>query len=811
MKRKFESGASKRRRKQLDEASAKDFMPITSFLEQEYPLYPTNTALVDDNSEYSSDDNSISMHEHEDIDYGNIPVIHATGDPIYNQEAQQQQVDIDLTQMTITSVPDIGIIDKRNTSQMKSFLKITCFTFPKNIPRDADNHAFPFRLLTKALSNGETCTRDWLCWSIEKKSLYCVPCFIFNKIATNTSVLADELGWSIDRGWRKLKDRIPSHENSISHKNNYVEWKSANKAATVECSIENLLIAQLTTEANNWKKILERILSVILFLSERGLAFFGSSKRIEDPSNGNFLGIVELLSKYDPLLSEHVKLVRESQESGKRMQVHYLSTHIQNEFIDLCSSFVQTTILDEIRSAKYYAIIVDATPDCSHKEQTTMVVRYVKIVDSSKCSIEERFVLFDNFTKKSGKEIAARILAILESLNLNFQFCIGQAYDNGANMAGKYKGVQAVLLEQNSNCIFSSCGNHTLNLVGVDCAESCREAITYFGTVQQMYNLFSSSPQRWEILKQHLPVSLHSISKTRWSARIDGVKPVAHHLSSLRKALCELESINLTALARTELRSIEKYISKFEFILMSNIWIKLLTMIHQTNLVIETRNTTLDAERDNIQSLANDIQKIREQWNTILNESKLVADNIEISSEFTTGRKFPTQFDVEQYYRENVFFVIIDSIQSGLIRRFESLQLICTLFGFLWQFSRLSNEDLLFAAEKFQLQYNKEISKDLSEELIFLKRIYSTNFKMGCNPKELLQEILELGLSAMFPNTILALRIFVSLPASVTSGERTFNVLKQVKNYHRSTMGQERLRMLRKIFVLRYIEISTLY
>ena len=42
----------------------------------------------------------------------------------------------------------------------------------------------------------------------------------------------------------------------------------------------------------------------------------------------------------------------------------------------------------------------------------------------------------------------------------------------------------------------------------------------------------------------------------------------------------------------------------------------------------------------------------------------------------------------------------------------------------------------------------------------------------------------------MFPNTIIALPNFVSLPASLTSGECTFNVLNQVKNYHRSTMGQ---------------------
>ena len=66
------------------------------------------------------------------------------------------------------------------------------------------------------------------------------------------------------------------------------------------------------------------------------------------------------------------------------------------------------------------------------------------------------------------------------------------------------------------------------------------------------------------------------------------------------------------------------------------------------------------------------------------------------------------------------------------------------------------------------------------------------NFKEECKPTLLLKEIFELGLSAVFPNITIALRIFNSFPASVATGERTFNVLKQLKTY-RSTIGQERL------------------
>jgi hypothetical protein len=37
---------------------------------------------------------------------------------------------------------------------------------------------------------------------------------------------------------------------------------------------------------------------------------------------------------------------------------------------------------------------------------------------------------------------------------------------------------------------------------------------------------------------------------------------------------------------------------------------------------------------------------------------------------------------------------------------------------------------------------------------------HSVNFKLDCKPKELLQEIFELGLSVVFPNITSTLRIF---------------------------------------------------
>ena len=112
--------------------------------------------------------------------------------------------------------------------------------------------------------------------------------------------------------------------------------------------------------------------------------------------------------------------------------------------------------------------------------------------------------------------------------------CRAQQYDNAANMAGEYKGTQAKIEEQNLVAIFSPCGCHIFNLCGSDVAECIPEAITYFGTVQSIFNLFSFIPKRWELPKIRIGSSLQGMSETRWSARLQCTKPFASHLNGIQ-------------------------------------------------------------------------------------------------------------------------------------------------------------------------------------------------------------------------------------------------------------------------------------
>ena len=105
---------------------------------------------------------------------------------------------------------------------------------------------------------------------------------------------------------------------------------------------------------------------------------------------------------------------------------------------------IHSIILEEQKATKYFFIILDATPDSSHTEQTTFILSYVTCQDS--CIIQERFLQFVDCNKKTGADIAQLILKFLDSHRISISNCRGQGYDHGSNMAGKYNSAQTQLL-----------------------------------------------------------------------------------------------------------------------------------------------------------------------------------------------------------------------------------------------------------------------------------------------------------------------------------------------------------------------------
>ncbi|XP_053144743.1 zinc finger MYM-type protein 1-like [Hemicordylus capensis] len=669
--------------------------------------------------------------------------------------------------------------------------------------KDKHGRKFKASWFHKVLPNGGKIHRSWLIFSEIKRALFCFACLLFMDKSKSLTAFQD-----LSRGftsWKHLREAIPLHENGSLHMTCMWKWKELSYRLE-KCAIDYHSQAPMNDERKKWHTILERLLHIILHLCEKNLSLRGTVGTFHDPHNGNFLGSVELLSKFDPVLQQHVNYVK---ESSSRV-VSYFSHNIQNEFITILAEKVKSTILADIKRSKYFSVVLDCTPDLACTEQTSKIIRYVKLVEDT-WTVEESFLGFFECKDKNGESMVQDLEAELKQDGLIWGNCRGPFYANGSNMAGDFEGVQASSLSKYGPPYYVSCFAHSLNLVGVHAASLIPEFVTYFGIMQQLFHFFSGSPYRWEIMKKNLNISVKQDSSTRWSAKIVAVRAVFNQLPEICNALTAIinDGTRINVESKAKATSLRRQMSKYSSIVLCSMWYWLLKELDKVNVKLQSKETTLTTTCSLIKMLIETVQEMRStaKFGELLADAKEKAKRVEGATENSAKTKQKRFFDEEPHdkahllseedmFRVNIFYRLIDNIVSELKLRYSAMQDTEKNFSVLIMamLEKMSKAEVLQKCIVLSQMYPNDLcAKSLSDELLSFKHFIKSTYPEAIDPLNILNIITKHNLRDTYPNVDIALRIFNTLPVSMSSCERSFNKLKLRKSYLRSTMTEERL------------------
>ncbi|KAG2597559.1 hypothetical protein PVAP13_5KG132507 [Panicum virgatum] len=592
--------------------------------------------------------------------------------------------------------------------------------------------------LDNHLTNGESVDRKWL-----------VYCKHEDKSNKSKSFLASDGV----RDWQRLSRKLKEHESSVEHLTNMNTWNEVRLRLSKNRTIDDDMQREISNE------------------KER---------------------TIEMIAEFDPVMQEHIRRIKSNE-----IHNHYLGHNIQNELISLLADAVKEYILKIVKDAKYFFVILDCTPDASHQEQMTLIVRCVNM-SSGIPRVEEFFLGFLKVDDTSGLGLFEVLIDTLKKLDLNVADVRGQGYDNGSNMKGHTKA------------LYMPCACHSLNLTLCDMAKSCRQAISFFGVIQRIYALFARSTKRWKVLLDNVPkLTVKPLSNTRWESRIKSVQPIRYQTPQIRSALQKVEEVCTDdPSAVSDAQALVGTLENFEFIVGMVIWHDVLFSINMVSKKLQSKIVCMDTTLKQIEGVISYFQKYRvEGFDSSIEVAKAIAADMDIEPKFPTKRqsKRKKQFDetsdeemqlsAMESFRVNYFIVIVDTAIASLTSRFEQLKTFEKVFGFLFNsdnLKSLDNNDLRKHCTTFAEVFSHDNSSDVDLDDFFseLKVLQVTLPDGFMSALEILQFVTTVD---CYPNVSIAYRILLTVPVTVASAERSFSKLKLLRNCLRTTMLQERL------------------
>ncbi|KAK2635251.1 hypothetical protein Ddye_030043 [Dipteronia dyeriana] len=180
------------------------------------------------------------------------------------------------------------------------------------------------------------------------------------------------------------------------------------------------------------------------------------------------------------------------------------------------------------------------------------------------------------------------------------------------------------------------CASQSLNLTVCDMANSCVKTVSFFGVVQRIYLLFSSSTKRWKKVQDLVhDLTLKTLSATRWESRIDSVKAIKYQTPQIREALVELHESSDNPKTKSEAESLANEFENFEFLIGMTVWYDILFSINTVSKILQSKNNCIDITIEHLKGVISFFENYRENgFTSTMIDAKSIACDMKIEPIF---------------------------------------------------------------------------------------------------------------------------------------------------------------------------------
>lgn len=574
-----------------------------------------------------------------------------------------------------------------------------------------------------------------------------------------------------------------------------------------------MLDDQITQRRQVERKYLLDVIRCVIYLARQGIPLQGLD------NNDNLTQLLHLLGTKDDSIIKHLQ-----------GQVGHKYTHhnIQNELLNIMASKVLRVKVSTIRGRKFFSLMADEGTDVSNIEHLSFCVRSV----DDNLDVSEDFIGFYELDNIKSETIVNAIKDILLRCHLNLDDCRGQTYDGASNMMGKRSGVSTRILAEQPKAVATHCQGHSLSLAMKSLTKDCTILRDVMGTAGEICVLVKYSPKREKMLgniaeniegefeesSRSDHQKLDKLCLTRWTVRAKCFKKIIDNYEGLLELWEQSLEGNLDFETRSRIGGCKTQMKLFKFYFGLILSQRLYAITDNLSKTLQQERMSALRGKELADLIVQTLENMRNErdFSLLYEKIKLSASKIEAISppaltrkrrkpnysmlHYVTGNKEAT---AAAYYPENpydhykpIYYEALDSIVNAIKDRFD--QPTFKLFAQVEQLflKAVAKQDVTDELKVLETHFKGDYdAESLTAELQLLPTIFEFE---PINLEEVVKVLKSLSREKrmLIRNCVTIIRIILTAGATSATPERSFSMLRRIKTWLRSRMGQKRLNSL---------------